>query len=191
MKTFSLKSIYYTLIIALAFASSFSCQSEGNTIKNTEDLFLNSFVPQMAINVYASRSVPVEVSIAEAERAKILSSASAKGVKAYNSKKYTDAITHFNTYLNASTKKDTEIIFYLSVSYLAEKQLDKAEIGFKEILKKGSKARKLDAEWYLVLTLIRKNNIPQAQEILNKIVKKKKHSYKEKAATLLQHLESL
>lgn len=155
-----------------------------------EELFQSYFDHQPATNLFNSRSVPDEPATKEEiAKAKKMMSNSAKGIEAYNNHKYNDAIKYFDNYLNLVGKKNEEISFYLGVSYLAENKLQKAKELFTNLSKKGSKVRKAEAEWYLVLTLLKDNDISGAQKGLNKIVKKRKHRYHEKALSLNQKIE--
>lgn len=181
-KNFIYLSFYFLLSSVLI-----SCGSEQ--AQSPTELFDQNFKVEQVANLYNSRAVPEGKSPEEIEKNRILVSSSAKGVDAYNQHKYTEAIQYFNSYINTFGKKTTEIALYLSISYLANNQLDKAKEGFEYLLKKGNKSIKKDAEWYLVLTLIKDNNVTEAQQLLNKISTKKKHRYRTKAIKLQKQLE--
>ena len=178
--------IYLSFCFLLSFIL-VSCGSEP--AQSPDQLFDQNFKVEQVTNLYNSRSIPEGKSPEEMEKNRILVSSSAKGVDAYNQHRYTEAIQYFKSYINTFGKKNTEIGLYLSISYLASKQLDKAKEGFQHLLKKGNKSIKKDAEWYLVLTLIKDNNVNEALQLLNKISAKKKHRYRTKAIKLQKQLE--
>lgn len=114
-----------------------------------------------------------------------------KGINAYNSHNYTDATKYFEAYMTTADAKDKdEVEFYLAVSYLAEGQATKAKPMFEKMTKVGTKNRKFDAEWYLVLTLLKDNDIELAQKKLDIIIKKPAHTHKEKALKLQEQINN-
>ena len=181
-----ISSILPSLLFILLVLFSTSCSDTPAH----ESLFNNYFEPQPATNLFASRSVPDEPATKEEiAKTKKMMSNSAKGIEAYNNHQYDEAIKYFATYMDLVGNKNEEINFYLGVSYLAENQVEKAKEIFTRLSKKSSKVRKAEAEWYLVLTLLKDNDISGAEKGLNKIVKKKKHRYHEKALSLKQKIE--
>ena len=182
------KNFIYISIFSLLSYCLVSCSEQ--LPNSTEELFHNNFELVEASNLYSSRTGPRESSTEETEKNKILVSSSAKGVVAYNKQRYPGAIQHFSAYVNSLGKKNTEIGLYLSISYLANNQLLEAQQGFEHLLKKGNKSIKKDAEWYLVLTLIRNNKLPNALRYLSKITAKKTNSYRPKAVQLKKQLEA-
>lgn len=87
---------------------------------------------------------------------------------------YRDA--HFETAVTAVEAiptPTTEQQFYLSLSYLYQKQvdLDKAALGFKTILTSSDGNFKDEARWFYALTLIKMNNIPAAKPFLEEILR--------------------
>jgi tetratricopeptide (TPR) repeat protein len=114
-----------------------------------------------------------------------------KGINAYNNHNYTDATKYFEAYMTTADAKDKdEVEFYLAVSYLAEGDAAKAKPMFEKMTKVGTKNRKFDAEWYLVLTLLKDNDVELAQKKLDVIIKKPAHTHKEKALKLQEQINT-
>ena len=83
-----------------------------------------------------------------------------------------------------------DIEFYLAVSYLAEGQTTNAIPIFEKIKTTASVSRKSDAQWYLVLTLLKDNNVNDALQNLDSIIQSKRNNrYKEKAKKLKAEIE--
>lgn len=160
---------------------------------NTEEIFAANFTTEKIINFENQRNyegdkprTPEELEIAK--RLETLSMAALF----YNKKKYPEAINLFKTYLASSTKikNKAKVELYLAKAYLANNKPLEAKEILKIIIKKSKKNIKQDAEWYLVLTLIKENNVKQAKKGLNEILLSKKTSaYKEKALRLQQQID--
>lgn len=115
-----------------------------------------------------------------------------KAISSYNGKKYSEAINLFEKYLASEIKfkKKKEIELYLAKAYLAENKVLEARKILTQLQKEGNKRIKQQAEWYLVLTLIKENNVEQAQNELNKILfSKSPHAHKDKALKLQQQID--
>jgi FimV-like protein len=115
-----------------------------------------------------------------------------KAVIFYNEKKYPEAINLFQSYLASSIKikNKTEVEFYLAKAYLADNKPSEAKKVLESIIKEGKKSIKQDAEWYLVLTLIKEDNVEQAKVGLNNILRSQTSAaHKNKALKLQQQID--
>lgn len=113
-----------------------------------------------------------------------------EAVKAYSEEKYASAVLLFEQYLEKASDEDRkEIALYLGISYLSTQQLQAAKEEFHYLLKNGSFKKKQDAEWYLVLTLLKGKEIEQVKKSLIRITTRTPHAYQEKAQTLLEEIQ--
>lgn len=115
-----------------------------------------------------------------------------QAIASYNGKEYSKAINLFQAYLASDIriKNKAKVELYLAKSYLADNKPSEAKNILEKIIKEDKKGVKKDAEWYLVLTLIKENNVEQAQKELNKILDSKTASaHKEKALKLQQQID--
>lgn len=178
--------IKYAALATVLLVLPFSCT---NDVSPTS-LFDANFEAPDAVNLYTARSVPEgsEEKKPEKDNAAEVSN-SAKGIKAYNAKQYSEAIQYFSAYVDMVGTKNDDIQFYLGVSYLANNQLNQAEEVFEKLTKEGVRSRKSESEWYLVLTLLKSNQLDATQKNIAKILKKKKHPYYQKALSLQQKID--
>ncbi|BDS13631.1 tetratricopeptide repeat protein [Aureispira anguillae] len=164
-----------------------------NVGMTADELFVDNFTTHKIIDSKKHRGLESEAenTIAEVDAAAILAVRS-KAILAYNKKNYSEATKYFKAYMTttAKTKDKGEVELYLGLAYLGDNQTTKAKNLFKKMSKRGSKGRKQDAEWYLVLTLLKENNVEQAKKNLAKILHQKRaHTHKEKALKLQQQID--
>jgi FimV-like protein len=117
------------------------------------------------------------------------------GISLYKSKKYALAAENFKTFL---LRKDLDVFrkqkaqLYLATAYIKMDKTSDAKILLNEIISKGMNPIRQEAEWYLVLSLLKENNIVKAQKNLEKIYgQKKPHLYKDKALKLKQQFDKI
>jgi FimV-like protein len=164
-----------------------------NQTVNTEELFAANFTTEKIINFKNQRNsevnelrTPEELEIAKSMI--ILS----KATLFYNKKAYPEAINSFKSYLAsaAKIKNKSKIELYLAKAYLADNKPFEARKILEVIIKEGKKSIKQDAKWYLVLTLIKENNVEQAKKGLNEILlSQTSPAHKEKALKLQQQID--
>ncbi|GCC52771.1 hypothetical protein SanaruYs_30100 [Chryseotalea sanaruensis] len=106
----------------------------------------------------------------------------AKAFRAYDQKKYEEAIELF---LNIS-EKDEGILFYLGNCYLANGQVEKALPVFEKVLNEYDIFDE-QAEWYLAVCFLKMEERERATQALKKVVARNS-AYKEKAQTILDKL---
>jgi predicted Zn-dependent protease len=144
-----------------------------NQKMSSEEIFAASFKTEKILDFKNQRSfdknktkTPEELIIAKNRITK------SKAIISYNGKKYAEASNLFRSYLAADTKikNKSQVELYLAKSYLADNKPFEARKTLETIIKEGKKNIKQDAEWYLVLTLIKENNVEQAKKGLNKIL---------------------
>jgi TolA-binding protein len=163
---------------------------------SAEEIFAANFTTEKILDLKNQRSfegdsahktkTPKDLEIAKS------SLIQSQAIASYNGKKYPEAINLFQSYLASDTKSKnkSETELYLAKSYLADNKSFEAKKILKKIIKEGKKGVKQDAEWYLVLTLIKENNIEQAQKGLNEILLSQTTSaHKEKALKLQQQID--
>ncbi len=178
--------IKYVAVATVLFVLPFSCTNDVSP----ESLFDTNFEAPKAVNLYTARSVPEGTEEKKPDKENTVEvSNSAKGIKAYNAKQYSEAIEYFSAYVDMVGTKNDDIQFYLGVSYLANNQLKKAEEVFTKLSKDGVRSRKSESDWYLVLTLLKSNQLDATQKNIAKILKKKKHPYYQKALSLQQKID--
>lgn len=173
-----------------------------NSSMSSDEIFAANFSHKNVINYLDNRGVTAPIDLenatpeekaaaqAEIDQAGIIA-VLGRGISAYNNHQYADATKYLSAYMTTSSVKDKgEVEFLLAVSYLAEGNASDAKPLFVKMTKKGTRTRKADAQWYLVLTLLKENNVEQAQKNLKKIIKRKKaHPHKEKALKLQQQID--
>lgn len=212
-KIISISFIKYAVAAALILACLPLGYNYLNSGMTADEIFASNFDHSKAINYNNSRgggaledpmldenaAAMSEEEKAEAEALRLktaleqatVAAVLNKGITAYNNHNYTDATKYFEAYMTTANAKDKdEVEFYLAVSYLAEGDAAKARPMFEKMTKIGTKTRKFDAEWYLVLTLLKDNNVTLAQKKLNAIVKKPAHTHKEKALKLQEQIDN-
>lgn len=204
--------IKYAIAAALVVVTLFVGYTSLNSGMTSDEIFASNFAHSNAINYMSSRGGVAEedpalvdettAAMSEEEKVKAeelrlkanleqatIAAVLNKGISSYNNHNYTDATKYFEAYMTTANAKDKdEVEFYLAVSYLAEGQTDKAKPMFEKMSKIGTKTRKFDAEWYLVLTLVKEKNIDLANKKLDAIIKKTAHTHKEKALKLQEQI---
>jgi hypothetical protein len=117
------------------------------------------------------------------------------GISLYKSKKYALSAESFKTFL---LSKDLHVFrkqkaqLYLASAYIYMDKTSDAKVLLKDIISMGMNPIRQEAEWYLVLSLLKENNIVEAQKNLEKICgQKKAHLYKDKALKLKQQFDKL
>lgn len=102
--------------------------------------------------------------------------------KAYAEKKYDSAIAHFKLSTEASVKDN----FFAGQSYLVKENYAQAIICFKNALNKNNinntNLLSDDAEYYLALSCLKNNDLPQALPLFQKIHNNKAHTYNNKVS---------
>lgn len=140
--------------------------------KSTHELFAEHFSPQRLLDDTQWRSERFSsLDPTEEERQKVKAQlAYREAIKAYQDNDFERAVVQFETHQALSEKSEPNLPLYLGIAYLATEQLDKAETTLESALNQVSNAKKGDAEWYLVLTLIRKNALDQAEQYLKALI---------------------
>ncbi len=112
-----------------------------------------------------------------------------EAVESYSKEEYARAALQFEQYLENAPNNRKDVALHLGIAYLSTTQLEAAEEQFQYLLKNGSANKKQDAEWYLVLTLLKKKDVEQVrQELTNILTQLQPHAYEEKAQILLEEL---
>ena len=113
-----------------------------------------------------------------------------EAIEAYSKEEYASTILLFERYLNQVPNNRHEVSLYLGIAYLETAQLNAAKKEFQFLLENGSIKKKQDAEWYLVLTLLKQEDVKQVRTKLTKMLTQKtSHAYTEKARTLLEEIQ--
>jgi len=164
-----------------------------NQTVSAEELFAANFTTERILTFKNQRSsdlnetkTPEELEINKSRM--ILS----KATLFYNKKAYPEAINLFKSYLAFGTKikNKSKVELYLAKAYLADNNPLEARKVLEVIIKEGKKSIKQDAKWYLVLTLIKENNIEQAKKGLNEILlSQTSPAHKKKALKLQQQID--
>jgi FimV-like protein len=160
---------------------------------SAEEIFAANFTTEKILDFKNQRSsennktkTPEEIEISSSMAIR------SKAIISYNEKRYPEAINLFKSYLASGTKikNKAKVELYLAKAYLADNKLVDAKKILESIIKESKKSTKQDAEWYLVLTLIKEDNVEQAKVGLNKILLSKTASaHKEKALKLQQQID--
>lgn len=166
-----------------------------NQKMSAEEIFAANFTTERILDFKNQRSseeskksTPEDLKIAKSMATR------SKAIISYNGKKYSEAINLFNSYLASSknVQNKSQIELYLAKAYLAENKTVEAKNILSTIIKEGKKSIKEDAEWYLVLTLIKENNVEQAKKGLNEILLSQTSStYQGKAMKLQQQIDKI
>ncbi len=105
-----------------------------------------------------------------------------EAIEAYSKEEYASTILLFERYLKEVPNNRKEVSLYLGIAHLGIDQLDAAKKEFQFLLEHGSTKKKQDAEWYLVLTLLKQDDVEQVRKKLTKILTQEApHAYTEKA----------
>jgi TolA-binding protein len=204
-------SIRKTVVgFAAFFALSFSFQSCAPAVDN-DTLFANNFSADVFMEgelyIHVSRAAtpapsaekidaPVPIPTVPPLESEVKSVAIKRmletGMHAYNIKNYNDAIMNFKAFLevDAQSKTNDEVKFYLAVSYLATSETQTAKGIFEELIKNDKKhSFREEAEWYLALTLLKSKETNEAKKILKDIANSKKtHPFAAKAKNILSKI---
>lgn len=93
-----------------------------------------------------------------------------KGIVAFKTKKYNDAISNFKSYMASTKGKDPLPYAYIGFSHLELNQLDKALTNFDSLLYSNT----IDSSrglWYKSLAYLKNGKIEEAKKVLNEILK--------------------
>lgn len=166
-----------------------------NQKMSTEEIFAANFTTEKILDFKNQRSseegtakTPKELAVAKSLITR------SKAIISYNGKKYSEAINLFKSYLasDVKIKNKSQIELYLAKAYLADNKTTEAKNTLLAIIKEDKKSTKQDAEWYLVLTLIKEDNVEQAKKGLNEILLSPTSSaYHEKALKLQQQIDKI
>lgn len=105
----------------------------------------------------------------------------------YEAGNYDVAIEKFDQIL-ADDQNNSELRFYLGQAYLANNEVNNAQIIFTSLLTEKSFALSDANQWYLALAYLKSGNIESTKEILLRINSDTNHTYKEKSKQLLDRL---
>jgi len=167
-----------------------------NQKMSAEEIFAANFTTEKILDLKNQRSFEEDSSskTKSPEDLKIAQNllTRSKAIAFYNGKNYPEAINLFKSYLASDTriKNKSETELYLAKAYLADNKPIEAKKTLLIIIKEGKKSTKQEAEWYLVLTLIKQDNIEQAKKGLNEILLSKiTPAHKDKALKLQQQID--
>lgn len=167
-----------------------------NQKMSAEEIFAANFTTEKILDLKNQRSFEEDSSskTKSPEDLKIAQNllTRSKAIASYNGKNYPEAINLFESYLASDTriKNKSETELYLAKAYLADNKPLEAKKTLLTIIKEGKKSTKQEAEWYLVLTLIKQNNVEQAKKGLNEILLSKiTPAHKDKALKLQQQID--
>lgn len=174
--------------IALAFIvimSSCGTTSTPVTQKNGTQLFNENFKP------YSDEGATLR-SLAENEDASSSEAkeALAKGMSAYSSKNFKEAIIYFESYLG-KRPDNLQVPFFLGISHIGVSELPKAENQFNKLLKQPTSLYFEHSQWFMALIEMNKGNYSKSQEILETILKARDHYYHEQAEGLIDQVTYL
>lgn len=161
-----------------------------STPLTTDELFSENFItPKILVTREGYRSNSSAPNNEEIMRQKSLYY---EAIEAYTKEAYAAAALLFERYLELVPNNRKEVALYLATAYLKTNQFDLAKNELQFLLENGSTKKKQDAEWYLVLTLIKQEQVEQAKDALSQILNKKSMSpYQEKAKDLLEDIQQL
>ncbi|MFK7798960.1 MAG: tol-pal system YbgF family protein [Aureispira sp.] len=183
-----LKSYTIIAIVFLAFVP--LIYQVISTRLTTDELFSKNFViPKFIVTREGYRSNAATPDNAAVAKQKALYY---EAIEAYSKEAYTSTVLLFNHYLELAPDNHKEVALYLGVAYLMTDQFAAAQDELQFLLENGSAKKKQDAEWYLVLTLLKQEQVEQAKDIIHQILNKKSTSpYQEKAKDLLEEIHQL
>lgn len=92
----------------------------------------------------------------------------------YNSGNYQQAVTEFDKILSSDPENEAAL-FYKGISYLSLEKGDKAESDLEHALSLQNGKLKDQAEWYLALSYLLNDKVPEAENLLVKIVNEKNY----------------
>lgn len=108
-------------------------------------------------------------------------------MKLYDEKKFAEAIPYFQKFLDENNGNE-DALYYLGISWLAERNPAQAIATFKQLGKQNNVYRD-QAAWYLALANLLQGNERAAKELLTDISRDENHDLKEKADDLLNALD--
>ncbi len=117
------------------------------------------------------------------------------GISLYRSKKYALSANNLESFLlgkelDVSRKQKAQL--HLASAYIFMDKTSEAKRLLKDLIATSRSGISQEAEWYLVLSLLKENNITEVQKNLKKICgEKKAHLYKDKALELKHQLDKL
>lgn len=176
MKLFKNVSVIAIALVLLALQS---CQSSKNA-ESGKQLFGKYF---SAYEDQASASLRGEGDNDEALMA-ILN----KGMSAYGSRNFSEAIVQFESYL-AQKPNNLQVPFYLGISYLGVENVEKAEVRFMGMLQKPDALYYEHSQWYLALISMYKGQLERTKGLLEQVIANPNHYYKEQAEDLIGQVE--
>jgi FimV-like protein len=138
-----------------------------------DEIFAINFSTEKIIDLQSQRGVDKEQKRTSEkwERMKRMKTRS-EAIASYNAKKYPEAISLFKSYLvsNSRIENEFKIKLYLAKAYLADNNTLEAKRVLASIIKKGKKNIQQEAEWYMILTLIKEKNVAEVKVRLNEIL---------------------
>jgi len=108
-------------------------------------------------------------------------------MKLYDEREYREAIPYFQQVLDEN-KENADALYYLGISYLAEKNPTQAIAAFEQLVRQNN-IYSDQASWYLALANLLEGNEPAAKELLENISRDENHDLKDKAEDLLEALD--
>lgn len=181
---------YLTILLVIGAFLPLIYQFVLSTPKDSQELFTEHFTPLYLLDESQWRgegnSAPHEDTSSDTKAGKELYH---RAVQAYQNEDFKQAVRQFEAYQSKNIKHDRNYHLYLGIAYLATEQLDDAQATFEKALNHLSSIKKGDAEWYLVLTLIRKNALDQAKQHLQTLVARVKHPRHQQAVQLQRQIQ--
>jgi TolA-binding protein len=147
--------------------------------------------PQGSLPINPNRTTIAVIPPSESTPAAIAKFMLDKAVRAYNLQDYIEAVHQFDSYLQtgeADPKKQNEVRFYMAVAKLAINDTKSAQLIFADLADDSAKKHTFqeEAQWYLALSYLKAENIPDAKKALKKI--KRENPYSQKAERLLSQI---
>jgi len=120
------------------------------------------------------------------ERGESPSGVQTEALQLYEQGHYQEALERFERYFQ-SLPTESDILFYAGISCIETNQLEKAEIYLQQAARQPSNVFAAQAQWYLALIHLKKNNRRQARQQLQ-VLTRYTDIYKHKANQLLKEL---
>lgn len=187
-----MKKNYLTiLVVAVAFLPLIYQFVVSSSPKDSQTLFTEHFEPQGLLNESQWRNErnaqapPSDQTEATKEGKRLYQLA----VTAYQAGDFEQAAQQFEAYRTMDIQHEQNYSLYLGIAYLATERFNDAQDILEEALNHVSPAKKGDAEWYLVLTLIRKNALNQAKQRLDGLVANVDHPRHKQAVQLQRQIQ--
>lgn len=128
---------------------------------------------------------PYDNFVASVERGETATNPYQQAFQAYENADYAQAIEVFES-LTAPQKNEEAVIFYLGLSYLAQKITDPAKVKLLQVIAMNRDFKE-QAQWYLALAYVQDNQKNEARSLLQKHIQSSKFQ-KAKAQELLNQL---